>query len=118
MIFHKRLKKWLPPGGELLNDETPLEAAKRELMEETGLTGTFPCTSPIAGVPAGLLGYEEHLAGSKGLHMNFVFVADVNTDTVTPNHEFEMFQWVNLEDGPWDQAPPNVRDFAILALGN
>ena len=24
-----------------------------------------------------MLGYEEHQAGSKGLHMNFVFVADV-----------------------------------------
>ena len=116
LIFHKRLQKWLPPGGELQPDETPLEAAKRELEEETGLTGRFPRVSPIIGVPPGLLGYEEHIAGSKGLHMNFVFVADVDSDVVISNHEFEEFRWVTLDEGPWNGAPPNVRDFAVLAL--
>lgn len=110
--------KWLPPGGELLPNETPLEAAIRELAEETGLTGRYANLSPVMGVPPGLLGYEEHVAGSKGLHMNFVFVADVDSDVVIPNHEFQEYRWVTLDDGPWDGAPPNVRDFAVLALEN
>jgi 8-oxo-dGTP pyrophosphatase MutT (NUDIX family) len=118
LIFHKRLQKWLPPGGELLPDETPQEAAIRELNEETGLTGKFPRISFVQGVPDGLLGYEEHVAGSKGLHMNFVFVADVDTDVVNPNQEFEEFRWVTLDEGPWEGAPPNVRDFAVLALSS
>lgn len=116
LIQHKRLGTWLPPGGELEEGETPLEAAARELREETGLSGSFPTTSDVIGAPPGLLGYEEHVAGSKGLHMNFVFVVDVDTDHVTPNDEFGAHVWASLEDGPWDAAPPNVRQLAVLAL--
>jgi len=77
LVRHRRLATWLPVGGEIEAGETPLEAAARELLEETGLRGTFPPCPGIEGAPPGLIGYEEHLAGSKGLHMNFAFVADV-----------------------------------------
>lgn len=36
LIFHKKLKKWLPCGGHIDPNETPTEAAKREALEETG----------------------------------------------------------------------------------
>ena len=84
LIKHKRLGTWLPVGGEIEAGEAPLEAAARELREETGLVGVFPEGLGVEGTPPGLIGYEEHLAGSKGLHMNFAFVADVPTRTLPP----------------------------------
>lgn len=36
--WHAKVKSWLPPGGHIELDETPYEAAKREVLEETGLT--------------------------------------------------------------------------------
>ena len=68
-------------------------------------------------MPAGYLGYEEHRAGSKGLHMNFVFVADVDADqAISPNHEFSEYRWVD-RDGLGDlSSPTNVRQFGFLAL--
>ena len=37
LIFHKKLRKWLPPGGHVNTGELPTEAAIREAYEETGL---------------------------------------------------------------------------------
>ena len=114
LIKHKRLGTWLPVGGELDPGETPLEAARRELFEETGLEGRFHLQLGVEGTPPGFLGYEEHTAGSKGLHLNFVFVADVAGDTISPNQEFDEYRWVR-DLGEVD-CPLNVRELAVLAL--
>lgn len=37
LIRHKRLGRWMPPGGHIHDDETPEDAARRECKEETGL---------------------------------------------------------------------------------
>lgn len=38
---HEKLGKWMPPGGHLELNETPPEAARREVREETGLEIEF-----------------------------------------------------------------------------
>ncbi len=114
LIKHLKLGLWLPPGGDMEPGETPLEAAARELYEETGLRGTFPEVSAIDGTPRGFIGYEEHTAGAKGWHMNFAFVADVDSQDVAPNHEFSEWRWVSSTEGL--ETALNVQQLASIAL--
>ncbi|WP_242360450.1 NUDIX domain-containing protein [Anaeromyxobacter sp. SG17] len=116
LVRHRRLGTWLPVGGEIEPGETPLEAARRELREETGLEGTFPSGLGVDGTPPGLVGYEEHPAGSKGLHMNFAFVADVASRTLAACDEWDGARWVGAHELGAVECPANVRELARIAL--
>ena len=62
----------------------------------------------------GLIGYEEHMAGSKGLHLNFAFVADVPSRTLIACNEYDAVLWVPATIDV--ETPRNVRQLVALAL--
>lgn len=114
LVRHRRLGTWLPVGGEIEPGETPLEAARRELREETGLDGLFSPGLGVDGTPPGFIGYEEHVAGAKGLHMNFAFVADVPSRELARCDEYDAVVWTR--DGAEIDCPANVRQLLSRAL--
>lgn len=105
--FHKKLKKWLPPGGHLDEGETPEEGALRELLEETGIEAHIlqdtelsincfnakslcrPFLMLLEEIPA----WKEHPAHQ---HIDHVFVGRVKTmpEVVGPDE----CRWYSYEE--------------------
>lgn len=42
--WHKRLQQWMPPGGHIEPNEDPVQAALREVREETGIIAELIAT--------------------------------------------------------------------------
>jgi 8-oxo-dGTP pyrophosphatase MutT (NUDIX family) len=54
LLWHQKLRMWLPPGGHLEPNEDPVQGAIREALEESGL--------PVEVIPpAGLLAVDRPL---------------------------------------------------------
>ena len=110
LIFHKKLRKWLPPGGHLDPNETPAEGARREAREETGLEIEFilqenvwvkrwnassferPYMCLLEEIPA-FGNQPEHQ------HIDFIYLARPVGGVAMQNHEeTDGIRWFSLED--------------------
>jgi len=69
--YHRKLGKWLPPGGHVEDNELPDDAAVREVFEETGV--------------------RAHLVGARGLPIDdprqLVLPAGLQVENIYPGHE-------------------------------
>ncbi len=81
--LHKRLGRWLPPGGHIELNELPDDAAIREVLEETGvrciLVGPSPNSVNEPGQPRQLvrpIGIQLADIGDTGhQHIDLVYLA-------------------------------------------
>lgn len=99
---HKKLSKWLPPGGHIEKNESPPEAAIREVLEETGLEIRFiekehhAIDAPNAkSIPRPYLCLEEwvppHKEEPAHIHIDMIFIAT----PVGPITPYPPFEWID-----------------------
>jgi len=129
LVDHKKQQAIVPIGGEREAGETPLQAAKREILEELGWEEHRDYEfhkwdqdgdDVPPGTPPGFVTYEEHNAGPKGTHMNFAFVIDAKHQNIlTKCDEFKSSLWVDdiVEAQSMGTVPPNVRWFVEVLAG-
>lgn len=90
---HKRLGRWLQPGGHVDHSEAPDRAAVRETREETGITARHPPAGPtIAHVDA-------HYGGRGHIHLDVryrLLAGDV--DPAPPAGESQEVRWFGWDD--------------------
>jgi phosphinothricin acetyltransferase len=109
LIFHKRLQRWLQPGGHMEKGESPVEAARREAIEETGLPSTALRLHPWHGGDTEVIPFDidshpipanadKNEAAHTHHDLLFLFVADPATPLALQLEEVDSAQWVPLTE--------------------
>lgn len=117
LLWHKRLSRWMPPGGHVDADEMPEETARRECKEETGLDVEIigdaqPDLFRFAGAegrmlkkPIAMLLENIPASPERGepahQHMDFVFLArplDENQALQLAEEEGGELRWFTRDD--------------------
>lgn len=90
LLYHKKLGKWLAPGGHLYEGEEPHKGALREVLEETGQQGRLidlvetPSvgTYSVPQLPAPFCILYETIPASlkddEHMHIDFIYVVEID----------------------------------------
>lgn len=104
LTWNKNLQTWIPVGGHIDPGETPEEAVKREVTEETGFGFEFhqDFTYENEGKVKVLKPYKIQIetVPHHGHHMNFIFFGKCTSynDKTSETDEQEKLKWFSEED--------------------
>ncbi|MET0421746.1 MAG: NUDIX domain-containing protein [Acidimicrobiia bacterium] len=93
LLVHRRLGRWMQPGGHLEPGESPADGAVRESIEETGLA----VRHPDGGAMLVHVDVHEAARGHVHLDLRYLLVAP-DDDPAPPAGESQQVQWFSWED--------------------
>ncbi len=105
ILHHRRLDRWLLPGGHVEPDDLSLEAASaREILEETGVpvSGGILAGADVHGIPG--KGHEPY-----HLHHDLLFCFRAETESFQVSSESRAVAWCTPAEFDRYAIPSNVR---------
>jgi bis(5'-nucleosidyl)-tetraphosphatase len=110
LILHYRKGHWDLPKGKLEDNETNLEAAVRELEEETGLTATL-----LPDFEQSLSYLFKDATGTLITKEVTFFIGKASTQEVTLSPEHTAYQWLSLKDALKQVTYSNAQQMLRMA---
>ncbi|MFD6285629.1 NUDIX domain-containing protein [Streptomyces sp. NPDC060205] len=108
LLVRHRWRGWVPPGGKVDTGETPREAARRELFEETGVQADLHAVPAAATVRS----YHPDWPVTAGIS----YVAVVDRETQLAPESGQPALWHRLDE-PWQgwfaEDRPRMRQCAL-----
>lgn len=110
LLHHKKLNRWLQPGGHSDSNPDIVATATREVLEETGVT-EFECDKTIFDIDIHEFPAREG-KNPKHYHydVRFLFIVDSNKPLVRNIEETNDLKWIDLNE-IWDYVNPNEEAF-------
>lgn len=119
--LHKKLNRWLQPGGHIELNEGPLEAAVREVKEETGLDIELVGgpqlpeleTNTDDILPPKYL--NRHHFNDSHEHIDFTYFGRVIGGELRPEEGVEM-KWLSADEVRAVDLLPTTRAYSLAAI--
>lgn len=134
LLWHAKLAMWLPPGGHLEANEDPVQGARREALEESGLevevirpAGLVECSSPLVLPPPAVILIEDIHRPDQPYHQHIdhvyftVATGEVELERPIPHGPH---RWLGMEElaaefslrSPDDRLVPVAEDVRLLGV--
>ncbi len=131
--WHRKVKAWLPPGGHIEENEDPVEAVLREVLEESGIEVEVVPTSPVMDLaypqqvlPPFTIMVEDIHDPVDGFHKHIDMIYFCRPTSDAPDvaggwrwvSKYELAEMSPLSDGtrPAVAPPEDVRLLGIQAI--